>query len=96
MKQINAMELISGAAVAFNDLKKELNSTTDPERARKLGNYGLGMINGLAIAMNAMISMENNSFTGDFDDWLTSKHDEIEQAVKIKILEHSSDQEKEQ
>lgn len=87
MRDINNMDLIQDASIAFNNLIKRMKNEEDLNQVKKLGNYGLGMIEGLSLTLDAMICTENNGFTGDFDDWLTKKQECIRRIVHIKELE---------
>lgn len=85
-RNINAIEFIIEAGKeidAYLSKMVEAISNNDGVTLKAVGNAALGFINGLTIAMNAMICFENNEFTGDFGEWLEVKEARVRELGSI-------------
>lgn len=72
-RSIGAMSFVEDTVRELDFVFSNIKESNDYDENRKIANYGLGVIRGVSIAMNAMISTDNNDFTGDFSEWLDYK-----------------------
>lgn len=85
-RNINAMEFAIEAGKEIDLYLSQMSeaiSNSDGEKLKAVGNAALGFINGLTVAMNAMICFENNEFTGDFGEWLEAKEERVRELGNI-------------
>lgn len=81
MKSINTMKFIVEYTKQITDTLEKIDNSETYEEAKRIGNYAMGLVDGMVIFTNTMICLENNDFTAEMGDVEEDWRADIYQAV---------------
>lgn len=93
MKALNTMVFFSNAVEVLSITENGIKAADTYEKAKSRSNYMLGYIDALITFNNAMVCLENNDFTCDFDDVTTNWKRRAYQALTDQAIETGQDEE---
>lgn len=91
MKALNTMKFISNAVIELNVFKELIATAKTYEKAKEKASAMLGYIDCLTTFLNSMICLENNDFTGDFEEVIEDWQRTAYQALINKAIETKQD-----
>lgn len=86
MKALNTMVFVSNVVENLVKTENGIKDADTYENARLRSNYMLGYIDALITFNNTMVCLENNDFTGDFDNVIYNWKRKTYQAVIDKAI----------
>lgn len=91
MKALNTMMFVSNTIEELTKYGKAVSEAETYEGAKSIARQMLGYIDCMITFNNTMICMENNDFTGEFDDVITEWHRKVYQLLVSKADETKQD-----
>lgn len=93
MKALNTMVFVSNMVENLVKTENGIKDAGTYENAKSRSNYMLGYIDALITFNNTMLCLENNDFTGDFDDVIYNWKKRVYQALADKAIETKQEKE---
>lgn len=91
MKSLNTMKFVANTIKELKEYEEVLNKAETYEEAANIARKMIGYIDCMITFNNTMICMENNDFTGEFDEVITEAHAHVYQLLVNKAEKTNQD-----